>query len=405
MHTDSLVKWTRLDNNMNETGSWFDTYNFFMAQQDFDILKVPDLKEGEHVWRTGQSPNPLNRDLFFNIFLLNNNSDNDLVALLYRTNELGNRFASVLQYQNPLITILTERKNIVTPIRTDDTNQINIFKDLAPPVENAFEEWNKTQPDAAFTMSFVAFNTEFWIGIDTIDPVLGARGYAVTISQPDLIENKKKLNEVYLYLAILFLIFAVAAFLPVYRKQKRLSSQPNVDLNHLSDEEIIALIGKGETELVEFKSSLRWDYREEKVNKVLEDVILKSIAAFANAKGGILLIGVNDDLEIIGLEPDFKTLKKQDADFFELHLRKLINNQYGIRFSNKHLLMQFPELDAQIICVIHIAAGDIPIYLKTKNKQGQEVEKFYVRSGNASQEIISLKEINEYIKGHFSIKN
>ena len=150
---------------------------------------------------------------------------------------------------------------------------------------------------------------------------------------------------------------------------------------------------------------MRWDIREEKVNKLLEEVILKSISAFANAKGGTLFIGVTDELEIIGLENDFNTLKKQDVDYFELHLRKLINNQFSLRFSNKHILMQFPEIDDKIICVIQIIAGDAPLYLKTKNRQGHETEKFYVRSGNASQEITSLKEINEYIKSRFRIKD
>ena len=99
------------------------------------------------------------------------------------------------------------------------------------------------------------------------------------------------------------------------------------NISSLTGDELLKLIKKGETEFVEFKSSLRWDYREEKVNKALEDVILKSISAFSNAKGGTLFIGVNDNMEVIGMEPDFKTLKKQDADYFELHIRKLIENQ------------------------------------------------------------------------------
>jgi len=28
-------------------------------------------------------------------------------------------------------------------------------------------------------------------------------------------------------------------------------------------------------------------------------------------------------MEVIGMEPDFKTLKKQDADYFELHIQKI----------------------------------------------------------------------------------
>ena len=79
----------------------------------------------------------------------------------------------------------------------------------------------------------------------------------------------------------------------------------------------------------------------------------------------------------------------------------MINNQYGIKFSNKHLLMQLPVINSQTICVIQILSGSSALFMKTKNKQGQMMEKFYVRSGNSSQEITSLTEVNEYINERF----
>jgi hypothetical protein len=44
------------------------------------------------------------------------------------------------------------------------------------------------------------------------------------------------------------------------------------------------IIAEGESDELEFKSSIRWDYKERCVNKKLEEVILKSIAAFANGQ-------------------------------------------------------------------------------------------------------------------------
>ena len=38
-------------------------------------------------------------------------------------------------------------------------------------------------------------------------------------------------------------------------------------------------------------------------------MILKSIAAFSNGEGGTLLIGVNDEGEILGLENDYTILE------------------------------------------------------------------------------------------------
>jgi len=46
------------------------------------------------------------------------------------------------------------------------------------------------------------------------------------------------------------------------------------------NEEIEELILAGESELVEFKSTLRYDLRKKAVNKTLEYVIAKTISAF-----------------------------------------------------------------------------------------------------------------------------
>ena len=68
------------------------------------------------------------------------------------------------------------------------------------------------------------------------------------------------------------------------------------------------MISEGEHEELEFKSSLRWDTEQSCLNKALEGVTLKSIAAFNNTQGGRLLIGVRDDGQVLGLEPDYGTL-------------------------------------------------------------------------------------------------
>ena len=66
------------------------------------------------------------------------------------------------------------------------------------------------------------------------------------------------------------------------------------------------LIAEGEHENLEFKQTLRWDVEQRRHNKMLEEVAVKSIASFANGNGGILLIGVRNDGDIVGLDPDFE---------------------------------------------------------------------------------------------------
>lgn len=159
------------------------------------------------------------------------------------------------------------------------------------------------------------------------------------------------------------------------------------------------LIDQGESEDLEFKSSLRWDVREQKVNKELEKVIVKTVTAFANSQGGTLLIGVDDDGEILGLEADYTSLSG-DKDKFELHLRNVLNQYLGEAFVSSKVKVDFPVVQDTEICRIEIDPATRPLYLKLKNKHGQPEEKFYVRSGNSSQEL-ELSEANEFISENF----
>ena len=161
------------------------------------------------------------------------------------------------------------------------------------------------------------------------------------------------------------------------------------------------MISAGENSLTEFKTTLRWDMREGKINKKLEEVVMKTIAGFNNAEGGTLIMGVNDDYEIIGLDFDYNTLKDGDKDKFEIHLRNVINESYGVEFATNNISVKFPVIEDKEVCVVDIKKGDKPIYTKMTDKHGQKSEKFYVRSGNSSQEIASLAEITSYIGNRF----
>jgi len=89
---------------------------------------------------------------------------------------------------------------------------------------------------------------------------------------------------------------------------------------------IKSLIESGESSKVEFKSSLRYCLHQKKPDKKIEHASMKTIAAFINTDGGTLLIGVEDNKNILGLENDFNTLKKSTdkIDEFQKHIDNLI---------------------------------------------------------------------------------
>ena len=160
------------------------------------------------------------------------------------------------------------------------------------------------------------------------------------------------------------------------------------------------LIKDGESDELEFKATLRWDIKEGKVSKKLEQVIVKTVAAFANAQGGSLLIGVDNDGQAVGLSRDYESLGEAGSDRFEVHLRNVLNQQLGAAFVASKVQIQFHAVDDGDVCQVDITTAKEPVIVAMKDKNGQLVEKFYVRSGNSSQEF-SMSEMSSYVKERF----
>ncbi len=77
---------------------------------------------------------------------------------------------------------------------------------------------------------------------------------------------------------------------------KRITVIPLADMNQ---EQLKDLIQKGESEVIEFKGSLK-----------LHNSIGEAISAFSNSKGGIILIGIEDSGKISGVDLGNNTLEK-----------------------------------------------------------------------------------------------
>ncbi len=154
------------------------------------------------------------------------------------------------------------------------------------------------------------------------------------------------------------------------------------------------IIDKGENDLIEFKSSLWWDYRQEKVNKVLEVVIVKTISAFLNTEGGMLFIGVDDKGVILGLDFDYQSMSKNSRDGFLLTLTNLINRYLGIS-THKFITINIISMNDKDVCIINVEKSDKPIFLSKNDK-----EEFYIRA-SASSQPLGVKESYKYIKSHW----
>lgn len=151
------------------------------------------------------------------------------------------------------------------------------------------------------------------------------------------------------------------------------------------------LMADGEGDEVEFKSSLRWDRQEEKVNRSLETAVVKTVAGFLNGRGGTLLVGVNDSGAATGISRDYGTLRKKDRDGFELHLRQIVDSALGEAAVSSFLTVNFHEIDGEEVCQVTVEPSDHPIYVEDPNRAI-----FYVRSGNATR-ALPVKEAVAYV--------
>jgi predicted HTH transcriptional regulator len=156
---------------------------------------------------------------------------------------------------------------------------------------------------------------------------------------------------------------------------ERLRGGPQVATAALTTADLIA---GGETEGVEFKSTLRTNLHTGHPNDKVQMAALKTIAAFLNASGGTLLIGVADDGVVTGLGPDgFPT-----EDKMSLHLVNLIRYRIGELFL-PDVHPEFLDHDGVRVPSVRCEPGPKPAFVKEGLAQ-----RFFVRGANATAELI-----------------
>lgn len=177
------------------------------------------------------------------------------------------------------------------------------------------------------------------------------------------------------------------------------ASAPSVKTPERPASPLDQLIAGGESERVEFKETLRWDVTQNEVNKKLEDVVVKTLAGFANRAGGTLLIGVTDSGAVSGLERDFASLGGK-RDKFELHLTNLIGKHFGPAFRAARIKVSFPQHEAAEACRIDVEPSATPVFVSIADRGGTLAERFFVRTGNSTQEM-TPSVTSGYIGEHF----
>ncbi len=150
------------------------------------------------------------------------------------------------------------------------------------------------------------------------------------------------------------------------------------------------LIVQGEGEFIEFKSTLRWNLKADKKDKNITHAITKTIAAFLNTEGGILLVGVSDDGEVIGLDSD----RFENEDKMLLFLTNTIKSQLGTLHLDK-IHFHTERIKDKKVLRIDVQAGSDPCYLSK-----EKLDHFYIRTGPSTTDL-RLSKVFEYLTKRF----
>ena len=154
--------------------------------------------------------------------------------------------------------------------------------------------------------------------------------------------------------------------------------------------DIEKLVAIGESDLIEFKSTLRVNLHTGKPDKRMEFAILRTLAGFLNKDGGTLVIGVSDDGSPLGVEAD----KFDDEDRMTLHLVNIVNRSIGAN-AWAYMHPNFDDFEDGRVLAVRCEKARVPIYVKDGN-----AERYFIRTGPSTTEL-PIKSALEYISQRF----
>ena len=165
---------------------------------------------------------------------------------------------------------------------------------------------------------------------------------------------------------------------------------------HRRAEELLKL---QESKTLEFKSSLRWNLQEDRRDdRHVTHAALKTIAAFLNTEGGDLLIGVDDDRNVLGVEHD----RLENDDQFLRHLAQAVRNGLGDR-AGTCIDPKTQIVGGRAVCLVSCQRSPEPVYLRWKGVEKTAGGDLYVRTGPGSVRL-GEEDAAKYVASRFGSK-
>ena len=147
----------------------------------------------------------------------------------------------------------------------------------------------------------------------------------------------------------------------------------------------------GEGKSLEFKQTLALCIREHQRKDYVEQAVLKTLCGFMNTEGGVLLVGVDDDGLITGVNNEMKSLYKNSKDEYLKKVRNLIDANLGIENSS-FVDWNIHDIDGFSILRFEVKASSKPVFLRKTD--------FFIRTNPATDKLDGEEMLN-YIKQRF----
>jgi hypothetical protein len=169
--------------------------------------------------------------------------------------------------------------------------------------------------------------------------------------------------------------------------------EKNEDIPDLDYEKVVQ---DGETDQVEFKSTLKYNIETNKGDSTMTSIIGKTLCGFLNSRGGILFIGVNDDGNLIGLSHDFSLNKKKPKDSFVQEFDNVLRNFLPL-WVKDYISGGFQEIDGIEVFVVWVSPSkNEPVFFK-----GQKGKEFFIRLMGSTKQL-DVEEFHSYWKNHWN---
>lgn len=228
----------------------------------------------------------------------------------------------------------------------------------------------------------------WWAGFTPLDETELSSWIGVVVPEKAIVSDAHR--EWVRWWSVLAAIMLLALAMTVYLVRRYSFMLKDLSQNSIINTDlqnsIMKMIGAGESSSLEFKSTMRHNLQAGKHAKEIELAWLKAVTAFLNSDGGVLLIGVSDAGEVIGIASD----NFANEDKCRLHFKNLVNSHIGPNYS-RYIHLQFCAFDDKTVLLIECERVRSPVFLKIGKS-----EEFLVRSGPSNMKL-SMSQMITYL--------